>query len=67
MQQGKVITFQKPEPLEEVCAHKRVTEIEQKSAEKHPFAVDIDRVRAGANVAYCHLEQKGKRKPARLR
>lgn len=65
-QQSNEITFQKPEPLEKVCANKGVTEIEQKSAEEHPFAVDVDGVGAGANVAHSHLKQKGKRKEALL-
>lgn len=41
-QQSSEITFEKPEPLEEVCTDEGVTEIEQKSTEEHPFTVDID-------------------------
>ena len=61
------ITFQKPEALEEVCANEGVAEIEQKPAEEHPVAADVDWVRAGTHIAYGHLKQKGKRAGALLR
>ncbi|KAF2985230.1 hypothetical protein EK904_007544 [Melospiza melodia maxima] len=41
-QQRSEVTFEKPEPLEEVCTDEGVAEIEQKSTEEHPFTVDID-------------------------
>lgn len=66
-QQRGEVTFEKPEPLEEVCADKGVAEIEKESTEENPFTVDIDWVWARADVAYGHLEHKGERNAFCLR
>lgn len=48
-------TFEKIKFLQKISTYKRVTEVQEKSTEKHPFTADIAGVGSGADVAYGHL------------
>lgn len=52
------LTFQKLELLQETGYHKRVTEVQQESAEYHTRIVHIQRMRSRAHVANCNLMEE---------